>query len=104
MKKFVAFRTRVGQDLFGNRERCVNYTVEKLLMKQANEALLPIVTILDRIGNRLFGMSGCSNCLAGVKRSSGSNMAVRRAEGYCMDDAADQHKREHTRQRCACSS
>jgi hypothetical protein len=79
----------------------MNEAVEKLLVKQANKTLLPIGTIMNRIGNCLYRLSDSSDGLTGVERSSTANMAMCSAECYRMQDAAEQHKSKHPRKKCA---
>ena len=95
--KFIAFRNSIRQCRFGNEEWCVDYAVKELLMEKADETFLPIGPVMGRIGNGLFSLSESGSCLFGIERRPSPNVVMCRAEGHRVEDAAEQHKRKHSR-------
>ena len=78
----------------------MNKAVKKLLMEQADQALLRSAGTMKSSGNYLFELDRC------ICRSAGfpgrrNIMAMRRAECYRMDNAGKQYEGQHTREQCA---
>ena len=96
--KFIAFRNCIRQYLFGNEEWCVDYAVKELLMEKADETFLPIGPVMGRIGNGLKEIARIERPgLFGIERRPSPNVVMCRAEGHRVEDAAEQHKRKHSR-------
>jgi hypothetical protein len=99
--KFFALQTCLWQDLFSSKEWSVNYAVEELLMKEANETLLPVGSIMKRLGKCLFDLAFKDRGPAGIDRDRLVRVAVGRAECDRMNNARKQHERQQSRNKCA---
>lgn len=78
----------------------MNKTVEKLLMKQADEALLRPAGTMKSSGNYLFELDRCI-CRSASFPGRRNIMAMRRAKRYRMYNARKKDERQHTREQCA---
>ena len=85
MKELVAIRARLERDRISNKERSMDYAVKELLMKQADEALLPYVLEMERVGYRVLARICSVRKLPDVDRSPKSCMAVYRTKRYRLD-------------------
>ena len=84
--------------VFGNKERRVRYTVRKLPMQDADQALISIRTAAKRQLRRNAMLPRNLDSSDGLKPVQDASMAVNSPDSRRISDARKQHARKYTRQ------